>query len=240
MLDWTTYAIADFIPFDRQAAERLYVIANARLWPWHLLSAALAGLLLSAFLVDSRRAWRAGLIALGGAWTMVAGGVLGRELASLLWIGPQLAWASVAFAAVPIALAFSLGRDRASRRGPVAALDAHSPRPFADVSVPAGLLLLWAIVGHPSTAPLVADRPWAGVEWFGIAPAPTAMATLAAAAVLPWRTAILLTLGPLAWFLLAAAAALVLGQPDTTLSIVIAMLLFIVAVVRRATRRRAA
>lgn len=230
MMEWATYSVGDFLPYDRDAAYRLFEIANARLWPLHLLLAVLAGILGFGTWARSRRSRRMGLLALAVAWATVSGGYLATELSSLLWLGPNLTWAAASFGALVLVIAVFPQPDAPPEPGPVpVSLPGAGPIP-GSARIAALVLLAWALIGHPLTGPLLAGRSWSGMEWFGIAPGPTAIATLAIALVCRAPAAFALSAAPLVWAVLAAASAWALGERDTGVSLVMTAAIAMVGV----------
>ncbi|MEZ5658343.1 MAG: hypothetical protein R3E83_07355 [Burkholderiaceae bacterium] len=226
MGEWSSYAIADFLPYDRETAYRLMELANAHLWPLHLLGIVFA-------LMVARAVWRPGAVpvrqaaaAVALAWLVLALGFIASELAPLLWVGSWLAGAAAAFALLPLSIALRMPRTPA----------AWSPGSLTRRAALA--LLIWALIGHPLLGPLVARRSWAGLEWFAVAPAPTALATLALAVVCPPVQALMLAPGPLVWFMLAGASSYALGAVEVQISLAVALLLLLIAIAARAADQR--
>ena len=165
MTEWWTYRLSDFLMFAPRTYYRLFELANTELWPAHALTLA-AGVAIVALLLAAPRRPRCaplacGLLALLWAW--VAWAFLWQRYASINWAARGFA---VALALEGVLL---LGWA-AIGAGPRAVGSAWVRR------VGLGLWLL-ALVLHPAIAPLL-GRPWLQAEWFGIAPDPTALATL--------------------------------------------------------------
>lgn len=107
-------------------------------------------------------ALRAGAVGLAAAWAFVA-------VAFLLPRYAPINWAASGFAIVFVAQALGLAA-LATR----ADLQAAPPGLRRRIGA---LLCGWALLGHPLLAPAF-GRPWPQGEFFGLAPDPTAIATL--------------------------------------------------------------
>jgi hypothetical protein len=197
MSEWWTYRPSDFLMFAPRTYYRLFELHNAEIWPLQILTIA------------------AGLAALGLVWRGAYGRVVAAVLAAA-WI--FVAWAyhferyapistaapyyGAAFAVQALLLAWF-----ACRR--------HGPR-FDQQAAPVrwtGLALLAAGVAfYPMLAPFL-GRPWTQVEIFGIAPDPTAVATVGALLLAKDRIAWLLVL-PLLWCAITALTLWTMEAPD--------------------------
>jgi hypothetical protein len=197
MSEWWTYDLSDFLMFAPRTYYRLFELHNAEIWPLQIVTIA------------------AGLAALGLAWR----GAYGRAVAAVLaaaWI--FVAWAyhweryatintaapyyGAGFAVEALLLAWvvcrrdGLGFDR-------------QPAPVRWT----GLALLAAGVAlYPLLAPVL-GRPWTQAEMFGIAPDPTAVATVGALLLAKHRVAWLLVL-PLLWCAITALTLWTMDAPD--------------------------
>jgi hypothetical protein len=145
---------------------------------------------------------RLGLVALAACWLLAAWAFLHTRFAPINW--PAHGY-SLAFAlqSTALLLAAAIGGVRAEA----------SPHRLR-----AGLgLMLWALLLHP-LLPLLRGAPWVQAEVFGLAPDPTAIATLGVLLTLAptttaarWRLR-LLWIGPLAWCALSAATLATMGS----------------------------
>ncbi|MDP1900484.1 MAG: DUF6064 family protein [Rubrivivax sp.] len=162
MSEWWTYRPSDFLMFAPRTYWRLFELHNEAWWPAQPLL-VLAGL---GWLWWGPRhgsaALRATAAGLAAAWAFVA-------LAFLLPRYAPIHWAASGFAIVFLAQALGLAA-LATR----ADLHAAPPGPRRRI---AALLCGWALLGHPLLAPAL-GRPWLQGEFFGLAPDPTAIATL--------------------------------------------------------------
>lgn len=165
MSEWWTYTLSDFLLFSPRTYYRLFEIYNAAIWPLPLAALALGGGLGFAVRRPPSRARTAAIAAvLAGGWAFVAVAFLWRRYATINWAARYFAGA---FLLEAVLLAgFALPRNGlrfGAARGSAAA---------------AGLaLFLFALLVLPAAAPVL-GRGWRQAEVFGVAPDPTAIATL--------------------------------------------------------------
>ncbi|HEV7814296.1 MAG TPA: DUF6064 family protein [Janthinobacterium sp.] len=175
MSEWSTYTLSDLLMFSARTYYRLIELYNLATWPLHLLAAgAGVALVLCAQRADERSG-RIAAVLLGLCWLWVAWAFHAERYATINSAAPYFA---AGFAIQGTLLVFA-GNLRANR-------DRFG----------LGLLLL-ALLGYPLLA-LLSGRPWPQAEMFGIAPDPTAAATLALLALSP-RASWVLWPVPLLW-----------------------------------------
>ncbi|MBB4002734.1 DUF6064 family protein [Aurantimonas endophytica] len=184
--DLTTYRLQDFLLFDAATYEGLFAQMNGAFW---LLPAAtvLAGL---ATLVAIRmKVWAAMRIA---AAVMAAAFALSATLfflgvyATINWAAVYPAWLFFGQAGLLVLLGTLAGRLE-----PL--VDRNSPRALV-----ATIVTMHTLLVHPLVASAT-GRAFDGLEWFGLAPDPTAMATLGLLAFTRSRWRFLLALAPVLW-----------------------------------------
>jgi hypothetical protein len=216
MSEWWTYRPADFLMFSPRVYARLFEAVNEAWWPLHLL--LLPAGLLGLWALARGRATLALTLGCGAAWLLCSTVFVQARYEPINWAAGYLVPLLWALAVLLPVLAWRT-RHRAAVHGAARRV--------------AWVLAAWALLLHPLLAPL-AGRGWAQAEVLGLAPDPTAIATLALLLVLPpqpglaGRAAALLAWGlVLAWcafsafmlaamenaqaVLLVAAAALALG-----------------------------
>jgi hypothetical protein len=199
MSEWWTYSLSDFLLFSPRTYYRLFELYNAAMWPLQILALALGVALLGLLLRDT--AWRGRAIAaiLAACWLWVAWAYLWQRYDTINWAASYFA---VGFAIEALLLIWTgIVRDRLgflSGAGPVGA---------------AGLcIFVFALVGYPLIGPLN-ERPWRQAEIFGLAPDPTAIATvgvLVAAHRPRWSLLII----PLIWCAISAATLWTMQSPN--------------------------
>jgi len=198
MAAWLNYSPTDFLMFGPEVYWRLFELQNRALWPAPLLAlaAGLAMLLLVAR--PGRRTDRAVWLFAALGWVGAAA-FLSVRYAPINWAMGYTVWAFWAQALL-IGLA-GVAANLAPRR----AAGARPPWP--------GLAILaYAVMVHPLIG-LGFGRPLVQAEIVGLAPDPTAIATLGLtlAAGRGWR-AIALAIVPAVWCALSAATLFTLGS----------------------------
>ena len=183
MGEWWTYRPSDFLMFAPDTYWRLFELHNAAWWPAPAML-TLAGIAWLAWAArGGAAAPRAGAAGLALAWALAGTAfVLGRYA--------QVNWAATALATLPLAASLLLGL-LAARTDLRAAAGSARRR--------AGLLLVaWALAAHPLLA-WAAGRPPAQAEVVGLAPDPTAIATLGLLLLARGPSAATRRLGRAAW-----------------------------------------
>jgi hypothetical protein len=164
MSEWLTYSLSDLLLFSPRTYYRLFELYNLTLWPAQLAALALG----VAILVLVRR-----------------GGVReGRAVAAILtacWLWVAWAWfveryATINWAATYFAAGFAIEALLLVWTGTVRGRLRFRAGPDAIGRLGVGIFL-FALVVQPLIGPLV-GRAWTQAEVFGMAPDPTAVATL--------------------------------------------------------------
>lgn len=226
MSEWWTYRPEDFLMFSPRVYWRLFERINAEAWP--LASVMLAFGVATLVLMLRRPPVRGYVILypLGVIWMLVGWSFVWQRFAAINWamnyvaplftvqmllmlLGGNFIWD------FRTALSFRDGKDR----------------------LPGVALLAVAIFLYPLLSPLQ-GRPWFGGEIFGIAPDPTAVATLgvllaARGKLVPWLYPI-----PLAWCLLSAATLAVMDEPQAMAPLGAAVITIGTLIARWAASRR--
>jgi hypothetical protein len=193
-----SYGPRDLLLFSPSSYWRLFELYNRETWPAHIVACGLGiGVLLS---------WRRG-------GDMAGRGIAAIMAACWLWVAWAFLWqryAGINWAARHFALAFVVEAVMLLWLGGV-----RCRLHFGEVSrglQGTGLgLFLFALLGYPLVG-LVQGRPWSQAEVFGMAPDPTALATLGlvlrAGPPRPWG---LLAI-PAAWALVSGATLWAMAQ----------------------------
>jgi hypothetical protein len=226
MSEWWTYRLSDFLLFSPDTYRRLFELYNAAVWPAHV-AALLLGLLALVLasrldLPDNRRKGskgRAGAILaiLSLCWGWVAWVFHLGHYQTINWAAAGFAGA---FGLQALLLAACAGI--ASRTQP-----GSRPRPEGEPSLGRGtvcrrrrriglsltLLALFALPGLD----LLLGRPWMQSALFGLAPDPTALATLGLLLMLPGGGRAVLWPLPLAWCAISGATLWAMNAPEAPL-----------------------
>jgi hypothetical protein len=199
MSEWWTYSLSDFLLFSPRTYYRLFELYNAAIWPLQVAALALGAAILGLLLRDT--AWRGRAVAaiLAACWLWVAWAYLLQRYDTINWAASYFA---IGFVLEALLLAWAgIARDRLRFRAGAEA-----------VRVGGLGLFLFALIGYPLIGPL-AGRPWMRVEVFGVAPDPTAIATLGVL-VAAQRPHWLLLVIPLIWCAISAATLRAMQSPD--------------------------
>ena len=192
------YSPGDFLLFAPETYWRLFLLMNRALWPAPLAAAGLGALVWLALLRP--RAWTAraaaALLALG--WAAAGQGFLATWYAPVNWAAGALLPAFHAQAALLLLAAVWPGR--------IVLAPAGGAKGALALAVLGAALLL-----HPLLAPL-SGRPLMGAEIAGLAPDPTALATLGLAGWARSRArGLLIAALPVLWCTVSVATLLTLG-----------------------------
>ena len=190
MSEWWTYTLSDFLLFSPRTYYRTLELYNLAIWPAQIAGVAI-GLAIVALLATSRGGNGrvvAALLAL--CWLFIAWAFHYERYAQINWAAPWFAAAfalqGVLFAAVGVIAGRMVVEPAASGASRVAIALAGA-----------------VVVLYPLLAPLT-GRPWTTAETFGVAPDPTAIATIATLALVRGRIKWLLLVVPVLWCAVAA------------------------------------
>jgi len=216
MSEWTTYTLASFLLFSPRTYYRLFELYNLAIWPAQIVALMLGLAVLGLWL--RRDAWhgRAAAAILATCWLWVAGAyLLGRY--------DTINWAAKYFAAGFVIEALLLVWAGIVRNRLVLA------PPAGIVGWGGFVIFVFALGIQPLAAPF-AGRPWSQLEFFGIAPDPTTVATLgvlAAARAPAWLFVL-----PAMWCVLSGATLWTMGSPDALVTPAAALLALLLAGLR--------
>jgi hypothetical protein len=222
MSEWWTYTLSDFLLFSPRTYYRLLELHNAAIWPAQVVAVALGVAVVG--LLWRGPAWRGRAVAaiLAAAWLWVAWAFHLERYATINWAAEYFA---AGFAMQALLLAWAgLVRGRVAFRSRL-----ESPE-YAGLGI-----FLFALALQPALAPL-AGRKWTEVDVFGVAPDPTAVATLGvllAAARPAWE---LLPI-PVLWCVIAGATLWAMGSPGALVP-PLAALLAVALTIRKSSSRR--
>jgi len=199
MSEWWTYRPEDFLLFSPRVYWRMFELHNAALWPLQVLALA-AGLLIILLLAWRPRGyarWLALLLAI--LWIFVGWSFLWNRYADINWAAAYVARAFVVEGVLLLVCGPLLDSLAFDRRGLAGCIGYF--------------MLAFALAGQPLLAPLQ-GRGWASSEVFGIAPDPTAIATLGLLLLARGRSLLLLLPIPVLWCLLSGMTLQTMGEPQ--------------------------
>lgn len=198
MSEWWTYGLRDLLLFSPRTYYRLFERYNLELWPLPLVALALGVAVLALAWQGGHRARRGLAVILAVCWLWIAWGFHWQRYAS---INPAASYFALAFAFQALFLLWLAAQGR---------LDVVSSRWERG----AGLgLLLFAVVIFPLLGPLW-GRSWIQAEVFGMAPDPTALATLGVLLCVGASRVWGCLLIPVAWTLVTGATLWAMDAPD--------------------------
>jgi hypothetical protein len=225
MSEWWTYHLSDFLLFTSRTYYRLFEIYNAAIWPAQMLALGL-GL---AIVPLSRRASPGSgrLIAaiLAACWLWVGIAFHAARYATINYAAGYFAWAFGIEAALLIGIGVVRGRLLFERP--------------ADLAGRVGLgIFLFALVLEPLIGPVL-GRGWKGIELFGVAPDPTAVATLGILLLARGPGRGLLMVIPVIWCAITGVFLFAMKAPDFWIPLLAAALALSMAIGQGRARRRA-
>jgi hypothetical protein len=199
MQDWWSYRPEDFLLFSPRAYWRMFELHNAAVWPTQPFSliAIAAVIVLVLRRPHGHGRWIALILAV--LWAAVGWSFFWNRYATINW------------AAVYVAPAFALEALLLLLAGTLLAGIQFERRGIAGWV--GGSLTAFAVIGQPFLAPLL-GRPWASAEIVGVAPDPTAIATLGVLLTTRGRLVPLLFPVPVLWCLLSAATLWTMTEPE--------------------------
>jgi hypothetical protein len=222
MSEWWTYTLTDFLLFSARTYYRLFELYNVAVWPAQIVTLALGLAILMTIM--RRAAWSGRVVAaiLAVLWLLVAWAYLLERYDTINWAARYFAIGFVVQAAL---LAWTgIIRDRL--RFDIGGITGRF-----------GLaLFLYALIIHPLIAPL-AGRPWTQAEIFGLAPDPTAIATLGMLLAARGPRLHLFAI-PLLWCVLTGLTLWTMESPEAPVAPVAAILAVIAAFWTRQARSR--
>jgi hypothetical protein len=213
MSEWLSYSLSDFLLFSPHTYSRLFELYNQAVWPGHILAIALGAAIL--VLLRRRAIWQGRVIAaiLAACWLWVAWAYLLQRYDTINWVARYFA---LGFAVQAMLLIGS-------------ALTRHLRFEVRGASASFGLgIFLFALVPQPLIGPLV-GRDWMQVEIFGLAPDPTAVATLGIVLTATGRVRWELLVIPVIWCAISGATLWTMGAPDALMTPVAAVLALLIA-----------
>ncbi len=199
MTEWWTYSLSDLLMFSARTYYRLMELYNAAIWPGQLIAVAAGLMLLACAWQGGVRRTRIVAVILAACWLWVASAFHGARYASINSAADYFAIGFVIQSVLLLWQGWTQGR-----------LSLQPPRTLIDWIGPG--LCGFAVLLYPLIA-LASGRPWQQMEWFGVMPDPTALATLG---ILLWSSRVcwLLLPLPLLWCAISGATLATMHAPD--------------------------
>jgi Family of unknown function (DUF6064) len=210
MSEWWTYRLTSFLLFSPRTYYRLLELYNLAIWPAQLAGMAI-GLAIVALLIG-KRSHRDRIIAglLAVCWLWVA------------WAFHYQRYAQINWAATWFAAAFAFEALLLVAVGVLAGRLVLQPTGGRKLRLATSMVAI-TVLGYPLLA-LLAGRSWSTVETFGVAPDPTAIASVAVLALVRGRIRWLLLVVPLLWCAIAAATLWAMHAPEALVVVAAAVL----------------
>jgi hypothetical protein len=210
MPEWWSYSLSDFLLFSPRTYYRLLALYNAAIWPAQI--AALGFGLVILLLIRRSDVHQGRVIAaiLAACW---------------LWVGWAYHWqryATINWGARYFAAAFALEALLIIAVGVIGGRLVFRVRPLLANRMGLGIFV-FALAVEPLIG-LIAGRDWKQAEIFGIAPDPTAVATLGALLLADGRARWSLLVIPLCWLTASGATLLAMHSPEAFVLLAIAVL----------------
>ena len=200
MSEWWTYRLSNFLLFSPRTYYRLFELYNAAIWPAQIVAvcAGLAILLLLSRPGDRGSRLLSALLA--ACWLWIAIAFHTRRYATINWVAVYFAWGFGLQAALLLWTGVVRGRLVVRESG--------------NLYRRAGFwIFLFALLLEPLTGPLL-NRKWSQIEIFGVAPDPTAVATLGVLLLASGRARGTLMVLPTVWCFLSGATLWAMKAPD--------------------------
>jgi len=208
--EWWTYTPKDFLLFSPRVYWRMFELHNEAFWPVHI-AAMLLGVGILAFVIYPHLRSRQGVAAmLALAWLWVAWSFLWTRYSTINWAAT---YAAAAFALEALLLFGVFGLS-----GGVTFPETSSARSKIGLA-----LFLFALFCYPAIA-VLSGRSFRAAEVFGIAPDPTAIATLGILALGRGKAILLLLPVPFAWCLASWATLHVMNSSAAWIPLIAAVL----------------
>lgn len=225
MSEWWTYRLSDFLLFSPRTYYRLFELYNEAVFPAQFGALALGAAILILTRQGGARTDRLAASLLAGLWLFVALAFHAARYATINWAA---SWFAAAFAIEAALIAWA----GAIRGAPVL-------RAGDDWGGRVGLaIFVFALCVLPLIGPLIGRR-WSQIELFGLAPDPTALATLGLLAGSRKPRWLLLAI-PLLWCVASGATLWTMEAPDAFVLPLAAALALLLSVVRTFAPRAAA
>jgi hypothetical protein len=225
MSEWWTYTLSDLQSFSLSTYYRLFERYNTAIWPAPAVAFVLGLTAMALLLGGGPRRGRivAGILAASWIWVAIAFHAI--RYSTIHWAASWFAWGFGLEAVLIVVTGIVPG-------GLVL------ERPVEPIGRTGLVIFAFALLVPPVIGPLV-GRSWRQVEVFGVAPDPTAVATLGALLLAGGRVRWELFAVPTAWCVISGATLLAMEAPGAWIPPLAAGLALFLAAWRASGRRRA-
>jgi hypothetical protein len=223
MSEWWTYRLSSFLLFSPRTWFRLHELYNAEIWPAQAVAFGIGVAIFFLALRGGSRSGRIAVLLLAACWLWVAWFFHWRRYATINFAAT---WFAAAFAGEALLLVV-LG----ALRGRLV-LDRHAWRH------PGIWLIAFAVTVQPLLG-LLSGRNLLQSAYFGVAPDPTATATLGVLLLAERRSPVPMII-PLLWCAVSGVFAWTMRTPDALVMPIVALVTLAVAIARRPSRVGAA
>lgn len=199
MSEWWTYSLRDLLLFSPNTYYRLFELYNIELWPLQIFALALGMVILLLWRNGSKAARMTIAAILALCWLWVAWAYHWQRYAHINWAASYYAPAFVLEALLLLWLGVV-------RQPPDMAKAGNKSRRSGLV------LFVFALLSYPLLA-LLPGKSWTQAEIFGMAPDPTALATLAIMLLGSARPAWWLFPVPVVWCFISGATLWAMASP---------------------------
>ena len=199
MPEWWTYTLSDFQQFSTRTYYRLFELHNGALWPAHVLAFAIGVAILTMLRRPTVKRSRVVFALLAACWLFVA---IAFHVARYATINRLAAYFAAAFVLEGLLLVWS-GVAR--------------PKLQLEIGRAGLVIFVFALLAQPLLG-LLFGREWPQLETFGIAPDPTAVATLGVLVAAKGRARWVLLAIPILWCFVSGATLAAMRTPGAWLS----------------------
>jgi hypothetical protein len=197
--EWWTYSLRDFLLFSPRTYYRLFELYNKAIWPAQLAALVLGLVILALLRRPGGARGRVITAILAGCWLWVAIAFHAQRYATINTAAISFAWGFGLEAALLIWTGIVRGR-------------LSFERPAGPASRAGLWIFLFALAIEPMLG-LALHRGWRQAEIFGVAPDPTAIATLGVLLLANSRGRWLLFVVPAIWCAITGATLLAMKVP---------------------------
>lgn len=223
MSEWWTYTLSDFLMFSPSTYYRLFELYNREIWPTQLLCLGLGIWLLALMQGRGHRQGRVAAAILAGCWLWVAIAFHLHRYATINWAASYFA----GFFAIEALLLLWTGVVR----GQLVFDGANSTVRRTGFAV-----VLFGVFGIPLIGLLV-GRDWIQGEVFGVAPDPTAIATLGVMLAASGRVFWELLIIPLLWCAISGATLFAMRSADAPVPTLVMLVVLLLAAWKKVAPR---